>query len=63
VIGVLALGLGIVELVAPPVRRYRGRSGPRSRRDLAAVVIAVLVFFSRRKQRKLQAERDARAPG
>jgi hypothetical protein len=63
VIGVLALGLGIVELVALPFGGIEVGQGLVLGAILAAVVIAVLVFFSRRKQRKLQAERDARAPG
>jgi hypothetical protein len=63
VIGVLALGLGIVELVALPFGGIEVGQGLVLGAILAAVVIAVLVFFSRRKQRRLQSERDARAPG
>jgi hypothetical protein len=63
VLGVLAVGLGIVELVALPFGGIEIGQGLVLGAILAAVVIAILVFFSRRKQRKLKAERDARTPG
>ena len=63
VIGVLALGLGIVELIAPPFGGIDVGQGLVLGALLAAATLGVVAFFGRRRQNKAKAERQARAPG
>ena len=63
VIGVLALGLGIVELIALPFGGIDVGQGLVLGALLAAAVLGVVAFFGRRRQNKAKAERQARAPG
>jgi hypothetical protein len=63
VVGILALGLGIVELVALPFGGIEVGQGLVLGALLAAVVLAIFAFFGRRRQKRMQAERAARAPG
>jgi hypothetical protein len=63
VIAVLAVGLGIVELVALPFGGIDVGQGLLLGALLAAATLGVLAFFGRRRQKKAQAERQASAPG
>lgn len=63
VIGVLALGLGIVELIALPFGGIDVGQGLVLGALLAAAVLGVVAFLGRRRQNKAKAERQARAPG
>jgi hypothetical protein len=63
VIAVLALGLGIVELVALPFGGIDVGQGLVLGALLAAAALAVVAVIGRRRQKKAQAERQARAPG
>jgi len=63
VIGVLALGLGIVELIALPFGGIDVGQGLVLSALLAAAVLGVVAFLGRRRQNKAKAERQARAPG
>lgn len=63
VVGILALGLGIVELVALPFGGIEVGQGLVLGALLAAVVLGIFAFFGRRRQKRMQAERAARAPG
>jgi hypothetical protein len=63
VLGILALGLGIVELIALPFGGIDVGQGLVLGAILAAAVLGILALFGRRRQRKQQAERAARAPG
>jgi hypothetical protein len=63
VVGILALGLGIVELIALPFGGIDVGQGLVLGAILAAAVLGILALFGRRRQRKQQAERAARAPG
>ena len=63
VIGVLALGLGIVELIALPFGGIDVGQGLVLGALLAAAALGVVAFFGRRRQNKAKAERQARAPG
>jgi hypothetical protein len=59
VAGILALGLGIVELVALPFGGIEVGQALVLGALLAAAVLGVLAFFGRRRQRKMKAERTA----
>jgi hypothetical protein len=63
VIGVLALGLGIVELIALPFGGVGVGEAVLLGALLAAAVLGVIAYLGRRRQKKAMAERDARAPG
>ena len=63
VIGVLALGLGIVELIALPFGGIDVGQGLVLGALLAAAALGVVAFLGRRRQNKAKAERQARAPG
>jgi hypothetical protein len=63
VIGILALGLGLVELIALPFGGIDIGQGLVLGVLLAAAILGVVAFFGRRRQKKMQAERAARAPG
>ncbi|HEX3317884.1 MAG TPA: hypothetical protein VHR88_07695 [Solirubrobacteraceae bacterium] len=63
VIGVLALGLGIVELIALPFGGIDVGQGLVLGALLAAATLAIVAVLGRRRQKKAQAERQARAPG
>jgi len=63
VIGVLALGLGIVELIALPFGGIDVGQGLVLGALLAAAALGIVAFFGRRRQNKAKAERQARAPG
>ena len=63
VIGVLALGLGIVELIALPFGGVGVGEALLLGALLAAAVLGVIAYLGRRRQNKAKAERDARAPG
>ena len=63
VIGVLALGLGIVELIALPFGGIDVGQGLVLGALLAAAVLGVVAFLGRRRQNKAKAERQASAPG
>ena len=63
VIGVLALGLGIVELIALPFGGIDVGQGLVLGALLAAAVLGVVAFLGRRRQNKAKAARQARAPG
>jgi hypothetical protein len=63
VVAVLALGLGIVELIALPFGGIDVGQGLVLGALLAAAVLGILVVFGRRRQKKQKAERAARAPG
>jgi len=62
VIAVLALGLGIVELIALPFGGIDVGQGLVLGALLAAAVLGVIAFLGRRRQNKAKAERQARAP-
>src|SRR5919109_2217592 len=62
VIAVLAVGLGIVELVALPFGGIDVGQGLLLGALLAAAALGILAFFGRRRQKKAQAERQASAP-
>jgi hypothetical protein len=63
VIAVLALGLGIVELIALPFGGIEVGQGLVLGALLAAAALGVVAFFGRRRQKRMQAERRANAPG
>jgi hypothetical protein len=63
VIGVLALGLGLVELIALPFGGIDVGQGLVLGALLAAAALGVVAFLGRRRQNKAKAERQARAPG
>jgi hypothetical protein len=63
VVGILALGLGIVELIALPFGGIDVGQGLVLGALLAAAALGILAFFGRRRQKKAQAQRQARAPG
>jgi hypothetical protein len=63
VIAVLAVGLGIVELVALPFGGIDVGQALLLGALLAAAALGILAFFGRRRQKKAQAERQASAPG
>jgi hypothetical protein len=63
IVGVLALALGIVELIALPFGGIDIGQGLVLGLLLAAAVLGVFAFFGRRRQQKAKAEREARAPG
>ena len=63
VVVLLALGLGLVELIALPFGGIEVGQGLVLGAILAAAVLGVLALFGRRRQKKMQAERAARAPG
>jgi hypothetical protein len=63
VVGILALGLGIVELVALPFGGIEVGQGLVLGALLAAVVLGIFAFFGRRRQKRMQAERAERAAG
>jgi hypothetical protein len=58
VVGLLALGFGLVELVSLPFGGLSWQGGAFYGFVLVIVVIGGLAYFGRRKQRKAQAERD-----
>jgi len=57
VAGILALGLGIVELIALPFGGIDVGQALVLGALLAAAVLGVLAFFGRRRQRRAKAER------
>jgi hypothetical protein len=63
VLAILALGLGIVELIALPFGGIDVGQGLVLGVILAAAVLGILALFGRRRQKKVQSERAARAPG
>jgi hypothetical protein len=62
VLGILALGLGIVELIALPFGGIEVGQGLVLGALLAAAVLGVLALFGRRRQKKMESQRAARAP-
>jgi hypothetical protein len=62
VVGILALGLGIVELIALPFGGIEVGQGLVLGAILAAAVLGVLALFGRRRQRKQQAQRASSSP-
>ena len=62
-LAILALGLGIVELIALPFGGIDVGQGLVLGVILAAAVLGILALFGRRRQKKVQSERAARAPG
>jgi hypothetical protein len=63
VVGILALGLGIIELIWLPFGGIEIGQGLVLGAILAAIVLGIFALFGRRRQKKMQAERAARAPG
>ena len=59
VVGILALGLGIVELIALPFGGIDVGQGLVLGALLAAAALGILAFFGRRRQKKAQAARQA----